>query len=376
MDKITIITVTYNAVSDIERTVKSVLSLEGNDIEYIIIDGGSTDGTVDVVKKYINQIAYFVSEADQGIYDAMNKGVKAATGEWVAFLNSGDTYYPHALDCLKDAKPDEDIIYGDTTGTDIHGNRKKLEVYTPEYILYHIISCHQGIFARRRVFEKIGYFDCSYKICADYEWLLRAYLDGSKFRYVEGLVADYLGGGVSATNFELLYKEGQSISERLLKCGLVEDRNIIDRIRGFRRKESQLYFIKKALLLDNDDCVANYLKQSTMVLSGNSFSIWGMGTWGLRMANYLKRHLIPVECYIDGLLESGSISDNYQIDGPSCLGNYKGIVLLTLINETACNEIKKQIQEMENDNLSVWTLWELGEAVFRKDIDEAMRPLE
>ena len=87
--KISIISVCYNAIHGIEKTIQSVLSQSYDDIEYIIIDGGSTDGTVDIIRKYSDQITYFVSEPDGGIYDAMNKGVRAATGEWINFLNAG-----------------------------------------------------------------------------------------------------------------------------------------------------------------------------------------------------------------------------------------------------------------------------------------------
>ena len=90
---ISVVTVSYNAVDTIERTILSVLNQTYSDIEYIIIDGGSTDGTVDLIKKYADKITYWVSEPDQGIYDAMNKGIDVATGEWINFMNSGDSFY-------------------------------------------------------------------------------------------------------------------------------------------------------------------------------------------------------------------------------------------------------------------------------------------
>lgn len=90
---ISVVTVSYNAVATIEQTLLSVINQTYPNIEYIIIDGGSTDGTVDIIKKYADEIVYWISEPDKGIYDAMNKGIKKANGEWINFINAGDSYY-------------------------------------------------------------------------------------------------------------------------------------------------------------------------------------------------------------------------------------------------------------------------------------------
>ena len=95
--KISVITVCYNDRERIEKTILSVLSQSYGNLEYIVIDGGSTDGTVDIIKKYANRIAYFVSESDEGIYDAMNKGLRKAVGEWVCFLNAGDLFVSESV---------------------------------------------------------------------------------------------------------------------------------------------------------------------------------------------------------------------------------------------------------------------------------------
>ena len=115
--KITIITVSYNAATSIEPTILSVINQTYPNIEYIVIDGGSNDGTVDIIKKYQNKISYWVSEPDKGIYDAMNKGIRMATGDWINFMNAGDTFFcDTSLNLLFIPEPesDIDIIYGDT----------------------------------------------------------------------------------------------------------------------------------------------------------------------------------------------------------------------------------------------------------------------
>ena len=124
--KISVVTVCYNAADTIEKTILSVLNQTYHDIEYIIIDGGSTDGTVEIIRKYADKIAYWVSEPDKGIYDAMNKGIEVATGEWINFMNAGDRFYKS--DVIKlifdnmNCYDDVDIIYGDSLEEDHYGS--------------------------------------------------------------------------------------------------------------------------------------------------------------------------------------------------------------------------------------------------------------
>ncbi|ROT05017.1 glycosyltransferase, partial [Muribaculaceae bacterium Isolate-104 (HZI)] len=114
MLKISVVTVCYNAADSIEQTMLSVLNQSYPYIEYIVIDGGSTDGTVDIIKKYADRLAYWVSEPDKGIYDAMNKGIAAATGSYINFMNSGDSFYDNRVveAIFKDGCDSADIIYG------------------------------------------------------------------------------------------------------------------------------------------------------------------------------------------------------------------------------------------------------------------------
>ncbi|MBV4191775.1 glycosyltransferase, partial [Bacteroides fragilis] len=111
---ITVITVCYNAISDIEKTILSVIHQLYSNIEYVIIDGGSVDGTIEIIEKYHDKISYWISESDKGIYDAMNKGVDKATGEWVCFMNAGDTFYsPDTILSVSDCFCHQyDIVYG------------------------------------------------------------------------------------------------------------------------------------------------------------------------------------------------------------------------------------------------------------------------
>ena len=160
---ISIVTVSYNAVKDIEKTILSVLNQTYPNIEYIIIDGGSTDGTLDIIKKYEDKISYWVSEPDKGIYDAMNKGTLKATGVWLNFMNAGDTFYnEHVLEkVFKDNDwSDADVIYGNVNIE--YPKKTKLKKPLPlKRIEQQMVFCHQGSFVRTML-QKQYLFNTTY----------------------------------------------------------------------------------------------------------------------------------------------------------------------------------------------------------------------
>ena len=186
MPKITIITVCYNAINSIEKTIISILSQTYKNLEYIIIDGGSTDGTIDVIKKYEKQISYWKSEPDKGVYDAMNKGIELATGEWVNFMNAGDSFYnTEVLQSLNLYFSDSqtDIIYGDTC---IEINNKNKYRVIPENISnieLHLPFCHQSCFVKSSIIKN-NLFLLQYKYVADYAMFYKFYQLGYKFKYI------------------------------------------------------------------------------------------------------------------------------------------------------------------------------------------------
>jgi glycosyltransferase involved in cell wall biosynthesis len=196
--KISVITVCRNAEHTIETTIKSVLGQTCKTIEYVIIDGKSTDKTLNIIRKYKAGIDVLVSEPDKGIYDAMNKGVKKCTGDWIYFLNSGDTFYnqdvitniSRELSKIKDA----DLVYGNIS-TD-QGLIKFSRVN--RFFLIRGTICHQAMFIRKKLFSEFGFFNLNYKIASDYEWLLRIiYTYKRKIKYVDRIIADYSLTGIS-----------------------------------------------------------------------------------------------------------------------------------------------------------------------------------
>ncbi|MDR0220518.1 MAG: glycosyltransferase [Lachnospiraceae bacterium] len=213
---ISIITVSLNSAGTIERTVQSVLGQRGCEFEYIVIDGGSDDGTTDIIKKYESGIAYWASEPDGGIYEAMNKGVAVATGEIIAFLNSDDYYIDD--DCLQRvanlfvANPTVDIIAGRAALTDENGLFVRYRINRLEAICYHMPCNHQTAFVKRALFGEIGLFDTKYRIAGDYDWLLRAYHQGSRFMMISEVLVIYSAAGMSGANLKLAAQETYQVS--------------------------------------------------------------------------------------------------------------------------------------------------------------------
>ena len=198
---LSVITIVYNNARDIERTMLSVLNQTYPNIEYIIIDGLSTDGTLDIIKKYSDKISKLVSEKDEGIYDAMNKGLALATGDYVLFMNSGDEFYsPDTVANVFASADNADIYYGETEMID--GNGKSLgqrrhkapDDFSWRSFKYGMSVSHQAIFVKRSIAEP---FNRKYELSADIDWILNAAKNAKIIVNTHQYVAKYLVGGVS-----------------------------------------------------------------------------------------------------------------------------------------------------------------------------------
>jgi len=210
---ITVVTVVYNGEEHLEQTIKSVIEQSYDNVEYIIVDGGSSDGTLDIIKKYEDQIDYWVSESDSGIYDAMNRGISLLSGKWVNFMNAGDEFYD--LDVLKkifDSQLEKGIgvIYGDVLRR-YSKDHKVIEKSKPIETIYEGMPfSHQSSFVNHAHLKRYN-FNLEYKICADYDIFCRLYSENVKFLYTDCIIASYDMFGVS-TNFSRSYLEKREIS--------------------------------------------------------------------------------------------------------------------------------------------------------------------
>ncbi|MGV3509604.1 MAG: glycosyltransferase family 2 protein [Sphingobacteriaceae bacterium] len=199
--KLSVITVVYNNVSDIERTILSVLNQTYDNIEYIVVDGESTDGTLEIIKKHKDRISKLISEKDSGIYDAMNKGLAIATGDYVLFMNSGDEIYaPDTVEKVFASADDADIYYGETEmfndsweslGQRRHKTPEKLSFSS---FKYGMSVSHQAIYIRRSITSP---YNAEYKLSADIDWILNALKKANKTINTQMYVAKYLIGGMS-----------------------------------------------------------------------------------------------------------------------------------------------------------------------------------
>lgn len=213
-----IITVVYNGEENIEKTILSVIDQSYKNFEYIIIDGASTDSTVEIIKKYENSIDYFISEKDNGIYDAMNKAIKVAKGKWINFMNCGDTFCDNEVlhNIIKNSISDFSVIYGNV----VRQWNSFIEVEFPNKKNFTMPFCHQSCFTKTEYLKKYG-FDLSFKICADrnfYKVLQKN--DEYKALYLDLNISNFDSiNGVSSKNEILMLKE-KSIIENMKKIKL------------------------------------------------------------------------------------------------------------------------------------------------------------
>lgn len=199
--KISIITITYNSERTVDETLISVVSQDYPNLEYIIIDGGSKDSTLSIIDGYREHISYLISEKDEGISDAFNKGIKVATGDVIGILNSDDVLLPGALKAVAEAYEEGvDVFRGNTILWNEITQYKCREIPSMKFpkVPYTIHVAHQSTFITRQAYQKYGVFDVRFRYAMDLELLCRYYLAGAVFKYVDADLALYRIGGVTS----------------------------------------------------------------------------------------------------------------------------------------------------------------------------------
>lgn len=212
--KFSIITVTYNAESVLEDTIQSVITQTYKNVEYIIVDGGSKDHTLDIIHKYREHIHTLVSEPDKGLYDAMNKGISLATGDYLCFLNAGDAL--HEDDTLFQMVHTltghelPDVIYGETAIVDEEGHFLRMRrLSAPEELTWKsfkhgMLVCHQAFFARR---DQVEPYDLAYRFSADFDWCIRIMKKSRVLHNTHLVLIDYLNEGMTTRNHKASLRE-------------------------------------------------------------------------------------------------------------------------------------------------------------------------
>lgn len=252
--KLSIITITYQAEKYLERTIQSVLTQGHRDaIEYIVIDGASKDGTLAIIEKYTNQINQFISEPDKGIYDAMNKGLQRASGDYVIFMNAGDRFADEKTvgQLISAMESNPDVIFGDAMFVDEAGKTLGLRSeVTPHKIptnlswksfQYGMVICHQSFVAKRNI---APLFDLHFRLSSDIDWEIKCLKLAKEIIQIQAPICQYLIGGASVQNLKRSWQERFEILKRHFGFGNALWSHLIIILRGinFARKKGGKYW--------------------------------------------------------------------------------------------------------------------------------------
>lgn len=304
----------------------------------MIVDGGSSDGTMSVVEKYDAHIDRYVSEPDQGIFDAMNKGIGMATGDVIAFLNSDDWYEEGALDRVMQVLMDSDCdcVYCDNHVLGKDGQKRYFDAsrYTAEDLHVQMICYHSAIFCRKGYFKKDGNFDLSYKIAADYDWFLRIVERGAKLQYIHHPVFTFCHGGMSSTNEIKCAMEARAIALRHLPADGRIYRDRIDR----KLCEAVLYTLDKKVL---------YPKLTELFGKEHRHILWGAGARGTLCAELLLGAGVTVDAVVDSDSSLwGSFLSGIPVCSPKILEEEDCDLIIT--PEKCVDEIKAALNGSSN----------------------------
>ncbi len=203
--KISVITVVFNAGKFLERTLQSVRDQKYENIEYIVIDGGSRDNTLALIESYNPSITRWISEPDEGLYHAMNKGLQMATGEYLMFLNAGDIFYNDQVLCsvFSGDSPGSDVYYGETMIMDTEGKEigmrrlKAPEQLSWKSLIDGMLVCHQSFIARKDICSN---YNLKYRIAADYDWMMNCLKNAQGIRNTHLIISGFLDGGLNKHN--------------------------------------------------------------------------------------------------------------------------------------------------------------------------------
>lgn len=336
--KISVITVCYNSAATIERTIKSVLSQDYDNIEYIIIDGNSKDGTQDIIRRYEDKIAYWVSAPDKGIYDAMNKGIHRATGDLIGFLNSDDWYAEGAIKAVaeKYQETGADVIHGIVT-----------LVAKGEYVgefgrnpdmngfFYKMVIPHPATFVKVN-YIKAQLFDTNFKIAADYNFLLGLYCHKKHFEYLNRVVAFFSEDGVSSE------EKRQHLVAKETKLAAM--RNV------FHLKSNHTYL--KQIQMQywqalQDVLIYRMIKNKCDISRLNHFVkqclVFGTGKYGKQCYRLLEYCGVNVEGFLDN--DKKKLGNLYEkiVELPESLGCFSSTtVIISVLGHE--EEIERQLQ--------------------------------
>lgn len=336
--RVSIITAVRNGSRTIEQTIQSVLNQTYKNIEYIIIDGGSTDGTQEIIKRYEKFLAYYVSEPDDGLYYAMNKGIRQAKGDIIGIINSDDWYERDAVEKIVEAfcKEDAGVVHGNMNMVGRDDEKWLLKAGSAEELWYDGMAVfHPTAFVKRSLYEQYGMFDTEYKFSADYELMLRLYSNDVKFISLNNIIANFRMGGFSYKGFIAGRKECLVIANKYIdRC---KDNGKVTLL--LRELEKLTMFEEK--IVENPAMLEKMLKEY-FGENISSVAIFGAGVWGERYYSILKKTNIEVECFIDN-----------NKDGLFCKKEIKRLDQITNKDQAVLVAVKNRADEIARQLRSV-----------------------
>lgn len=340
--KVSIITVVYNGGNTIEQTIESVLNQNYSEIEYIIIDGNSTDGTQDIIKKYEDKISYWVSEPDEGIYDAMNKGIEHATGDIIGIINSDDWYERDAIRKIVE-------IYDTTKADWICGEIARIDACGKKigYTRDSLYPPHPSMFVSSKVYRQYGKFKAEYKIAADHEFKLRLYANEVNRFHSNDIFANFRVNGISNRDFLECKKETYRIEMSyvdkhvaFLPCCTVLQDSYRKIVLDYLSKEKSTFLYQRL--------------QRAFGPWGENVLIWGAGRWGRCLA-----HVFGDQGRSILFVDNDTAKWNTQVDGIQVIPPQKsfsvhGTFFVAIADSQ--QEIEEQIKEQCKDSVPIITL--------------------
>ena len=376
--KLSIITINKNNANGVKKTIESVACQTFKDFEYIVIDGASSDESVAIIKKYSTNISYWISEPDGGIYDAMNKGIQAANGEYCLFLNSGDYLCSDsALENTFGYNFFEDIVYGDVILEDYLNKKTVRKSNSALSILNFFIGSnwtfinHQNCFIKRALFSKIGFYRTDLKILSDQAFFLKAILEyGVLYRYIPVAISVYDLTGISGKNrieflkesdvivsehlkYPMLYNSLKSIAfyDKVYNTPLVKSwYNFYNNICEFKLKIKRrlgkdfLYNTSKSL---NKQIYKQFAPQKIRIQKNKKVLVWGTGIDSVLIYNYCSYNKI----FIYGFLDSNEAKRQYAFHGRPVFDpqiafeNKNDDYFIIIASRNYCDEIAKICRE-------------------------------
>lgn len=331
--KVSIITVSYNSVATIEQTIKSVLNQTYLNREYIVIDGGSTDGTLDIIRKYESDISYWCSEEDSGIFHAMNKGIERATGDIVAFLNSDDYYIDDTVleSVINKWNMQEEVDV--LSGRIAIRNRFSLfcgvspKVTELEQLCYQMVLDHPAMFSRRDIFYEDGFFNLKYRVAADYAWVLNVFHKKRKIVTCDDVFTVFRLGGISSNLSKEIVEEVKIITTT------INPKNMYEK---YKEKISELYIRRQEILRRNKRIYESIesdgekiRKKIDSAIAHKKIAIWGYGMYGQECHEILDKLGYKIHIIIDNDKEKWQKNEQIEISGMGGLKTFDGIVVIS-----------------------------------------------